>query len=65
MNSKATMKKLSAMVGRYRIYLVFSILLAAVSVVMTLYVPVLFGDAIDGIVSPGNVDFESVYAILH
>ena len=64
MNSKATMKKLFAMVGRYRIYLVFSILLAAVSVVMTLYVPVLFGNAIDGIVSTGNVNLESVYDIL-
>ena len=62
--SMATMKKLMKMVGRYTVWLIVSILLAAVTVVLTLYVPVLFGDAIDGIIAFERVDFELVTDIL-
>lgn len=41
-----------------------SILLAAVSVAGTLYVPILIGDAIDCILSPGEVDFETILPLL-
>lgn len=55
-----TFRKLLAVIGNYRILLVFSVLTAAVSVVLQLYIPILFGDAIDCLVSAGNVDFDAV-----
>ncbi len=63
-SSYETMKKLLKMTGRYSFYLLLSILLAALTVVLTLYVPILFGDAIDGMVSQGNVDFPLITSIL-
>ena len=45
------MKKLLKLIGKYKIFLVFSVIFAAISVVLQLYVPVLFGDAIDEVVS--------------
>lgn len=59
-SSIATFGKVMKAIGHYRFLLILSILLAAVSVVLQLYVPVLFGDAIDGIIGEGKVDFEKV-----
>lgn len=50
-----TLKKVFRYLGRYRIFAVFSILLAAVSVALTLYVPKLTGHAVDYIIGPGHV----------
>ena len=55
-----TLRKVLKVIGKYRILLIFSIILAAVSVILQLYVPILFGAAIDGIISRGNVDFRLV-----
>ena len=44
------MKKLLKLIGKYKIFLGFSVIFAAISVVLQLYVPVLFGDAIDDVV---------------
>ena len=44
---KATLKKVMQCILRYRFLVVLSILLAAISVALTLYVPILVGDAID------------------
>lgn len=57
-------RRLLTFVGRYRLLLLFSLLLAAASVVLQLYVPVLFGDAIDRIVGAGQVDFSAMSVIL-
>ena len=62
--SMATLRKVLTYIGNYRFLLLFSILLAGVSVVLTLYAPILFGDAIDGIVAEHKVDFELVLSIL-
>lgn len=59
-SSLHTFQKVMKFIGHYRVHLVCSILLAAVSVVLQLYIPILFGDAIDGIVDKGRVDFELV-----
>ena len=64
MNNKAILKQVSSYVGRYKIYLAFSMLLAVVSVAGTLYVPVLIGRVIDFIIGQGNVDFHSIVSIL-
>ena len=57
-SSFATFHKVMRYIGRYRFLLAISIVLSALTVVLTLYVPVLFGDAIDCIVEEGSVDFE-------
>lgn len=56
----ATMKKVLRVIGHYRFLLILSVVLAAVSVVLQLYIPILFGDAIDCIASEGQVDFRSI-----
>ncbi len=64
MSNKEVIKKVSSYVGRYKIHLILSILLALLSVSGTLYVPVLLGRAIDKIIGAGNVDFKAIGAIL-
>lgn len=59
-----TLKKVFRYLGKYRIYLVFTILLAALTVALTLYVPKLTGAAVDDIVGPGQVNFSGVIQIL-
>ena len=61
---KSTMKKVLRYVGTYWYLVVLSILLAAVSALLTLYVPILIGDAIDLIVEQGRVDFTSIFVYL-
>lgn len=60
MKNKNVFLKLMHFIGKYRFVLIVSILLAMFSVILQLYVPVLFGDAIDEIVSIGNVNFASL-----
>lgn len=59
-----TLKKVWQYISRYRAFLILSIVLAAVMVVLTLYVPILVGQAIDCIIGPGNVDFAGIIKIL-
>ena len=51
-------------IRKYWFFLALSIILAAVSVAITLYIPILTGDAIDLIIDKGLVDFEGITAIL-
>ncbi len=51
------------MLGRYSALMVLSIMLATASVILTLYVPIIFGDAIDNIVENG-VNLEAVVKYL-
>lgn len=60
MNSWQAMKQLLPIIGRYRLLLFISIILAAVSVILQLYVPIIFGRAIDQIVGTGKVDFPAI-----
>lgn len=57
MKNKNVFFKLMHFIGKYRFVLIVSILLAMFSVILQLYVPVLFGNAIDEIISIGNVHF--------
>ena len=59
-----TLKKLWQYIARFRVLLVLSIAMAAVTVILQLYVPILFGDAIDCIVAEGQVDFAKMWVYL-
>jgi len=59
-SSLDTLKKVLSAIGHYKYLLIISMILAAVSVILQLYIPVLFGDAIDGIIAAGNVDFTYI-----
>ena len=61
---KGTLKKLFHFIANYRLLLAASIILAAVTVVMQLYVPVLFGNAIDEIADTGSVNFAAMWVYL-
>ena len=62
--SKKTIGKVLHYIGKYSIYLVFSLLFASVVVALTLYLPTLTGDALDLIIAKGLVDFAGIVAIL-
>ena len=55
-----TLKKLWDHIAKFRVLLILSVLMAGATVVLQLYVPILFGDAIDHIVAAGKVDFATV-----
>lgn len=59
--STETLKKVLRFIGRYRILLVVSIVLAAASVLLQLYVPILFGNAIDQIIAEQKVNFSQMW----
>lgn len=61
---KGTLKKVLKYVQRHGFFMVLSILFAAITVALTLYTPILIGDAIDLIVGKGQVDFAGIAAIL-
>lgn len=56
-NSMEVLIKILKLIGKYKIFLALSIILAGISVVLQLYVPILFGKAIDEIVAEHNVNF--------
>ena len=59
-----TMKKVFKLIRPYMHYLILSLIFAAISVALTLYAPILSGNAIDLILSKGHVDFPGVFQIL-
>ena len=61
---KGTLVKVLLRVKRYAPLIVLSVVLAALTVALTLYVPILVGRAIDLIVGEGEVDFEGVFGVL-
>lgn len=63
-HQKSTIKKVMNYIRRYWGYLGMSIVLAAVTVALTLYLPVLTGRAVDLIIEKGVVDFTGILAIL-
>lgn len=63
-NSMEILWKVFRFIGRYRFLLILSIVLASASVILQLYVPILFGDAIDEIVGEGQVNFDSMWYYL-
>ena len=61
---KATVLKVLQYIKKYWVYLAISILMAALTVTLTLYLPILTGQVIDLIIDKGMVDFAGVFKIL-
>ena len=61
---REALRKVLSRLKKYRVLIVLSILFAAVTVALTLYVPVLVGDTIDMIVGPGDVNFTGIASSL-
>lgn len=63
-NQKRTIKRVFQFIRPYRLYVYLSLFFAFLTVVTTLYAPILTGDAIDFIVDRGKVDFSGLKPIL-
>ena len=64
MSHKDTLKKVVKYIQKYWFYLLFSLLLAVLTVAGTLYLPILTGRAVDQMVEQGMVDFEMLFSLL-
>ena len=64
LNKKHTINKVFSYVSKYKPLIFLSVLFAAVSVALTLYIPILIGNSIDLIIDKNNVDFDSILKIL-
>lgn len=63
-HSKATIIKILKYLKPYSVLAVLSLLFAAVSAILTLYLPILIGRAVDCIVDRDHVDFDGIFEIL-
>lgn len=63
-SSGEILRKVLHYIKRYWVLLILSILLAAVSVISALYIPILTGRAVDLIIAKGQVDFAGIFVIL-
>lgn len=63
-NQKYVLKELFHYIKKYMPLIVLSLLFAAVSAVLALYVPILTGEAVDCIVGAGQVDFDGILAVM-
>ncbi len=61
---QSTVKKIFKYAKRYTFFFVLSIIFATITVVTTLYLPILTGEAIDYILEPGKVDFAVIWEII-
>ncbi len=63
-NQKSTLMRVLTFIRPYRLYVCFSLFFALITVVLTLYAPIIIGDAIDFIIEKGNVDFTGLRPLL-
>ena len=63
-NNKETMKQVLKYIRKYTPALVLSLLLAGLTVLLTLYIPILTGNAVDLIIGEGQVDMPDIFAIM-
>ena len=64
MNKKSTLKKVLKRIEKYRLLVLLSLAMAVVTVILTLYLPILTGKAVDGIIAKGLVNFTGLFKIL-
>lgn len=63
-DQKKTLKKVMKYIKKYRVRVVMSLIFAAVTVITTLYLPILTGNAVDLMVEKGKVDFAGLKPIV-
>lgn len=63
-NQKDTLKRVISYIKPYRFFVLLSLILAFLTVLTTLYAPIVTGDAIDLIIEKGKVDFEGMKPLL-
>lgn len=63
-NNSWILKRIMQHIKRYTFWVVLSFVCAFISVIATLYAPILTGDAINLIVEPGKVDFDGIKDII-
>ena len=63
-NNKETMKRVLKYIRKYTPALVLSLLLAGLTVLLTLYIPILTGNAVDLIIGKGQVDMPGIFSIM-
>ena len=59
-----TLGKVLKFIGKYKVLLVFSISLSIVAAILQLYVPILFGAAIDTVIKQGEVHYSQLLSVL-
>ena len=59
-----TLGKVLKFIGKYKILLVFSVALSIIAAILQLYVPILFGDAIDTVIKQGEVHYSRLLSVL-
>jgi len=59
-----TLGKVLKFIGKYKILLVFSIVLSTIAAILQLYVPILFGAAIDTVIKQGEVHYSQLLTVL-
>lgn len=64
MNKKSTLKKILKRIQKYRLLVLLSLGMAVAAVILTLYLPILTGEAVDGIIAKGLVNFTGLFKIL-
>lgn len=64
MNKTSTLKKVLKRIEKYRLLVALSLLMAAATVVLTLYLPILTGEAVDGILGKGMINYTGLFRIL-
>lgn len=63
-DTKRTIKRILSLIKPYSFFVVLSLIFAVGVVALTLYAPILVGDAVDLIIGPGRVDFNGIAEIL-
>lgn len=59
-----TLGKVLKFIGKYKVLLVFSVTLSIVAAILQLYVPILFGDAIDTVIKQGEIHYSQLISTL-
>lgn len=59
-----TLGKVLKFIGKYKVLLIFSVTLSIVAAILQLYVPILFGDAIDTVIKQGEIHYSQLILTL-
>lgn len=64
MNKTSTLKKILKRIKKYNVLVLLSLMMAVAAVILNLYLPILTGNAVDGILEKGMVNFTGLFRIM-